>query len=45
MVSLASTEAEYKSAFFDPCEVVWLRRILGDMGVVQSKPTQLLCDN
>ena len=44
-IALSSTEAEYKSTCFAFCEVVCLRRILGDMGATQSDPTQLLCDN
>ena len=44
-VALSSTKAKYKSACFASCEAVCLRRILGDMGKVQSKPTQLLCDS
>ena len=38
-VALSSTEAQYKSACFASYEAVWLRRILGDMGAEQSKPT------
>ena len=45
MIALSSTEDEYKSTCFASCEAVQLRMILGDMGTLQSKPTQLLCNN
>ena len=44
-VALSSTEADYKSACFASCEAMWLRRIFGDLGIAQSKPTHLSCDN
>ena len=34
MIALSSIKVEYKSTCFASCEVVWLRKILGDMGVV-----------
>ena len=42
---LSNTEAEYIAATSAACQGVWLRRLLSDMGVVQSKPTILFCDN
>lgn len=44
-VSLSSTEAEYRAACTSTCEVVWLRRLLGELGFPQQAPTLLLCDN
>lgn len=44
-VALSSTEAEYVAMTATACQAVWLRRILGDMGQVQSKATVLYCDN
>ena len=38
-VAISSIEAEYKSVCFASYEAVWLRRILGDMGAMQSDPT------
>ena len=32
-IALSSTEAEYKGATLATCEVVWLKRILKDLGV------------
>jgi hypothetical protein len=44
-VALSSTEAEYKAAVSATCEAVWLKRILGDIGLHQKNPTPLMCDN
>ena len=44
-VSLSSTKAEYKALCNATCEVVWLRRILEDIGNKQMKPIVLKCDN
>ena len=32
-VALSSIEAEYRGAAVAPCEVAWLRTLLGDLGV------------
>ena len=44
-VALSSTEAEYRGATVATCEVVWLKRILKDLGVPIKDPTPLYCDN
>ena len=44
-VSLSSTEAEYRAMAMTTMEIVWLRSLLGDMGVPISTPTKLCCDN
>ena len=44
-VSLSSIEAEYKALCNATCEVVWLRRILEDIGNKQMNPTVFKCDN
>ena len=44
-VSLSSTEAEYKALCAATCEVVWLRRLLQDVGEEQNEPTMIKCDN
>jgi hypothetical protein len=43
--SLSSTEAEYKALCAATCEVVWLRRLLQDVGKEQKEPTMIKCDN
>jgi len=45
IVSLSSTEAEYKSLCSATCEAIWLRRILEDVGETQQAPTVIRCDN
>ena len=44
-VTLSSTEAEYRGATVAACEVVWLKRILKDLGVPIKDLTPLYCDN
>ena len=44
-IALSSTEAEYRGAVKGPCEVVWLRRILSDLQMQQTKPTPLFYDS
>jgi hypothetical protein len=45
IVSLSSTEAEYKALCATTCEVVWLRRLLQDVGKEQKETTMIKCDN
>jgi hypothetical protein len=45
IVSLSSTEVEYKALCAATCEVVWLRRLLQDVGEEKNKPTMIKCDN
>ena len=44
-ITLSSTEAEYVAACTCSLEVVWLRRLLDQLGFKQNKPTVLLEDN
>jgi hypothetical protein len=44
-VSLSSTEAEYKALCATTYEVVWLRRLLQDVGEERKEPTMIRCDN
>ncbi|CAN1192604.1 Retrovirus-related Pol polyprotein from transposon TNT 1-94 [Linum perenne] len=44
-VSRSSSEAEYRALAHLCCEVQWLTSLLLDLGVSQSEPTQLFCDN
>jgi hypothetical protein len=44
-ISFSSTEAEYKVLCATTCEVVWLRRLLRDVGEEQRKATIIKCDN
>ena len=40
-----SIEAEYRGATVAACKVVWLKRILKDLGVPIKDPIPLYCDN
>ena len=44
-VSLSSIEVEYKAMPSAPCEVVWLKKILDDVGARKEEPTKVYCDN
>ena len=45
IIALSSTEAEYRSATVAAYEVVWLKRILKDLGVPIKDPILLYYDN
>ncbi|GJP85288.1 hypothetical protein CLOP_g15401 [Closterium sp. NIES-67] len=44
-VGLSSCETEYMALHHGAKEVVWLRRLLEELGVGQEKPTVVFCDN
>lgn len=44
-VALSSTEAEYMAACLASKEAVWLRRLLKELGVLQTTPTEIFTDN
>ncbi|MCY6488313.1 Ty1/Copia family ribonuclease HI, partial [Actinobacillus pleuropneumoniae] len=44
-VATSSTEAEHISAWEAACEIVWLRRILQDLGISQVEATSLFIDS
>ena len=41
IVALSNTEAEYRGTLVAPCEAVWLKRILKDVGVPIKDPIPL----
>ena len=43
-ISLSSTKVEYKAMSSATCEVVWLRRILEDVGEKKEEPSKVHCD-
>lgn len=45
LVSRSSAEAEYRALAHTTYELIWLRCLLRDMGVLISAPTPLYCDN
>jgi hypothetical protein len=44
-VSRSSTEAEYKALANATAEVMWVRKLLEEIGISHSGPSQLWCDN
>ncbi|PKU61494.1 Retrovirus-related Pol polyprotein from transposon TNT 1-94 [Dendrobium catenatum] len=44
-VAKSSTEAEYRSLSANISEVLWLRRLAGELQAEQPSPTPVLCDN
>lgn len=44
-VSRSSTEAEYKALVNATAEVMWVRKLLEELGIPHPKPSQLWCDN
>jgi len=44
-VALLSTEAEYRGAAIVACEVVWLQKLLSDLGQLVDAPVVIYCDN
>jgi hypothetical protein len=45
VVTLSTTEAEFIAAASCACQGVWLRRILGNIGLEQMTSTVIYCDN
>jgi len=44
-VALLSTEAEYRGGAMAACEVAWLRKLLGDLGLHVDRQVVIYCDN
>ncbi|CAL8167296.1 unnamed protein product [Prunus armeniaca] len=45
LVSRSSAEVEYHGMAHGVCELLWLRRLLRDLGFGPKKPMDLYCDN
>ncbi|CAL9003229.1 unnamed protein product [Prunus brigantina] len=45
VVSRSSAEAKYRGMAHGVCELLWLRRLLRDLGFGPKKPMDLYCDN
>jgi hypothetical protein len=44
-VALSSTEAKYMGVAMAACEVAWLRKLLGDLGLHVDRQVVIYCDN
>lgn len=45
VVARSSAEAEYRGMVHGVCELLWIKRILRDLGINQLEPIVLHCDN
>ena len=45
VVSRSSAEAEFRALALGICEGMWIRRLLGEQGLVMEKPIKMFCDN
>ena len=45
VVALSTCEAEYVAPAIAACQVVWLRRLLGELTGVEAHPPALMVDN
>ncbi|CAM9000433.1 unnamed protein product [Rhodiola kirilowii] len=45
MVSRSSAESEYRAMAVACCELVWMTRLLGDMGIITPQPIPIRGDN
>lgn len=45
IVALSSSEAEYVAVNSAACQMVWLRRVLSEVGYKQEQATEIFCDN
>ena len=44
-MALSSSEAEYVAFTSAACQVVWLQRLLSEVGCEQEQATEIFCDN
>ncbi len=44
-IAFSSTEAKYRGATITACEVVWLQKLLSDLGQLVDAPVVVYCDN
>ncbi|XP_070667379.1 uncharacterized mitochondrial protein AtMg00810-like [Malus domestica] len=45
VVARSSSEAEYKGMALGICEIMWLKLLLRDLGILHDQPMKLFCDN
>jgi len=44
-IALSNTEVEYRNATIAACEIVWLQKLLSDLGQSVDAPIVIYCDN
>lgn len=45
VVARSSAEAEFRGMAHGICELLWIKRVLSDLGIEHTKPMNLYCDN
>ena len=45
MISRSSTEVEYRSMTQTTCEIIWLKSLLTELGILVHIPMPMHCDN
>lgn len=45
MVTRSTVEAEFRAMAQGVCEILWLRILLSELGLLSSSPLMLYCDN
>jgi len=45
VVARSTAEAEFRGIAHGVCEFIWIRNIVGDLGIEYTEPMNLLCDN
>ena len=45
IVSRSSAEFEYRAMAQSACDIIWLHKLLAEVGIITSVPTKLWCDN
>ena len=45
VASRSSAESEYREMAQSTCEIMWLHKLLAEVGIKTSVPTKLWCDN
>lgn len=45
VVSRSSAEAEFRALSQGICEGIWIKRVLHEIGILNSNPIKVLCDN
>ncbi|CAN6689733.1 unnamed protein product [Malus baccata var. baccata] len=45
VIAHSSAEAEYRAMASTACELIWLKGLLGDLGISNSTSMSLMCDN
>jgi len=44
-IALLSTKAEYRGAIIVTCEIIWLQKLLSDLGQSMDDPVVIYCDD